>query len=128
MFQNNFWLNNPDHGVFLADLDCGGIIENLAELWRNYNVYKAQQFPAKDTKKGSNERQINAVMFVKKEGRITNRKYQDLFKVSRQTASRELSHLAQKGIFKQVGVTGKGTYYTLVQTPHKRLTNASKGS
>jgi len=77
---------------------------------------------------GLNERQINAVMFVKKEGKITNRKYQDLFKVSRQTASRELSHLAQKGIFKQVGVTGKGTYYTLVQTPHKRLTNASKGS
>jgi len=75
-----------------------------------------------------NERQINAVMFVKKEGKITNKKYQELFDVSRQTASRELSHLAQKGIFKQVGVTGKGTYYTLVQTPHKRLTNASKGS
>ena len=24
----------------------GGIIENLAELWRNYNVYKARQFMA----------------------------------------------------------------------------------
>ena len=63
---------------------------------------------------GLNERQINAVMFVKKEGKITNKKYQELFDVSRQTASRELSHLAQKGTLKQVGVTGKGTYYTLV--------------
>jgi len=32
--------------------DCGGIIENLAESWRNYNAYKARQFPAKDAKKG----------------------------------------------------------------------------
>jgi len=35
---------------------------------------------------GLNERQIEAVMFVKKEGKITNRKYRDLFKVSKRTA------------------------------------------
>jgi len=70
---------------------------------------------------GLNERQINAVILVKKENKITNKKYQELFGVSRQTATRELSDITQKGVFRQVGVTGKGTFYTLVQTPHKRL-------
>ena len=69
---------------------------------------------------GSNERQIRAVMFVKKEGRITNKSYQYINPVSRQTATRELSDLAQKGVFQQVGITGKGTFYELTQTPHKR--------
>ena len=75
---------------------------------------------------GLNERQVKSVMFTKKEGKIANKKYQELFNVSRQTATRELSDLTQKSIFRQVGVTGKGTFYTLVQTPHKRLINAPK--
>jgi len=66
-------------------------------------------------------------VFVKKEGKITNKNYQNINSVSRQTATRELSDIAQKGIFKQIGITGKGTFYKLTQTPHKGLTNASKG-
>ncbi|HEC92017.1 MAG TPA: transcriptional regulator, partial [Candidatus Atribacteria bacterium] len=62
---------------------------------------------------GLNERQINAVMFVKKEGRITNRKYQDLFEVSKRTASDELKEIKEKNIFERIGTTGKGTYYIL---------------
>ena len=62
---------------------------------------------------GLNERQIKAVMFVKKEGRITNRKYQDLFKVSKRTASDELKEIKEKNIFERIGTTGKGTYYIL---------------
>lgn len=60
-----------------------------------------------------NERQKTAVMVVKEEGKITNKKYQDINSVSRQTATRELSGLVQKGVFKQVGITGKGTFYIL---------------
>jgi len=62
---------------------------------------------------GLNERQINATMFVKKEGRITNRKYQDLFEVSKRTASDELKEIKEKNIFERIGTTGKGTYYML---------------
>ena len=62
---------------------------------------------------GLNERQIKAVMFVKKEGKITNRKYQDLFKVSKRTASDELKEIKEKKIFERIGTTGKGTYYIL---------------
>jgi ATP-dependent DNA helicase RecG len=70
-------------------------------------------------KMGLNEREIKAVMFVKKEEKITNKIYQELFGVSRQTATRELSNITQKGIFRQVGVRGKGTFYTLAQMTHK---------
>ena len=57
----------------------------------------------------------------KDKSRITNKEYQKLFDVSRQTATRELSDIAQKNVFSQVGVTGKGTFYRLSQTTHKRL-------
>ena len=40
---------------------------------------------------GLNERQIQAVMYVKEKGKITNQGYQQLNQVSRQTASRELT-------------------------------------
>ncbi|MBU3896765.1 MAG: hypothetical protein KJ697_02420 [Nanoarchaeota archaeon] len=63
-------------------------------------------------------RSESEIEFIK-EGKIINKKYQELFNISRQTASRELSNLAQKGMFRQVGVTGKGTFYTLVQTPQR---------
>jgi ATP-dependent DNA helicase RecG len=70
-------------------------------------------------KMGLNEREIKAVMFVKKEEKITNKNYQELFGVSRQTATRELSNITQRGIFRQVGVRGKGTFYILAQMTHK---------
>ena len=74
---------------------------------------------------GLNERQISAIDYVKKKGKITNREYQTLTKTSRQTVSRDVEELVNKGIFEMIGKTGKGTYYILSQTPHKRLTNAS---
>ncbi|HEC92554.1 MAG TPA: hypothetical protein ENI51_06155 [Candidatus Atribacteria bacterium] len=110
MFQNNFWLNNPDHGVFLADLDCGGIV---AELWRNYNIYKAQQFPAKDTKKGLNERQIEAVDYVVKKGSISNKEYQEINNVARTTATSDLTDLVEKNIFSPSGTGERILRYEL---------------
>jgi ATP-dependent DNA helicase RecG len=67
---------------------------------------------------GLNERQINAIKFVKDKGKLTNKDYQDLFSVSKQTATRDLSHLVALSILQKIGQTGKGTYYIL----------ASKGS
>ena len=53
-------------------------------------------------KLGLNERQIKAVLYVKEKGSITNKEYQELFKVSRQTATRDLSELVKLGIFERV--------------------------
>jgi ATP-dependent DNA helicase RecG len=89
-------------------------------------VFRKDVFTEDYLKKlGLNERQVSAIDYVKKNGKITNKEYQELTKTSRQTASRDVEELVKKGIFDMIGKTGKGTYYIFIQTPHKRLINAS---
>ncbi len=63
---------------------------------------------------GLNERQIEAVLYVGEHGRITNREYQDLYRVSRETAKRDLRELVGRGLLTPVG-RGRGLYYVLTQ-------------
>jgi len=67
---------------------------------------------------GLNERQVKAVMYVKKHGRITNKEFIVLTpqKVTVKTASRNLRRLCDKGVLVQIGTTAKGTYYILSST------------
>ena len=64
-------------------------------------------------KLGLNERQIKAVMYVKENGRIANKNIQELFKVSRETATRDLIFLLEKDILLSSGSKGAGAYYVL---------------
>jgi len=82
-------------------------------------------------KMGLNERQIKAVGYVKEKGKITNKEYQKLSDVSKPTATREFSKLVDMGLLNQQGITGKGTFYTLIkgsqraQMAHKGLAKGS---
>ena len=62
---------------------------------------------------GLNERQVKAVLYVKEKGSITNKEYQELFKVSRITATRDLSELVEKGILMRVGRGKRGIKYVI---------------
>ena len=62
---------------------------------------------------GLNDRQIQAVMYVKEKGKITNKEHQEITKASKPTATRDLSELVSKNILEQIGITGRGTQYTL---------------
>ena len=64
-------------------------------------------------KMGLNERQIQAVIYIKKNKKITNSEYMDLTKISKQTATRDLSKLVKSKVLEKKGVTGKGTEYFL---------------
>jgi ATP-dependent DNA helicase RecG len=65
-------------------------------------------------KKGLNERQVRAALYVKEKGSISNTEYQKMTKVSKATATRDLTELVEKfDLFKKSGVTGVGTNYTL---------------
>ncbi len=64
-------------------------------------------------KLGLNDRQIKAVMYVKDNGRITNKEIQGLFEVSRETATRDLIFLEEKDILQRFGTRGAGVYYVL---------------
>ncbi len=63
---------------------------------------------------GINDRQIETIMFVKSKGKISNTDYQELYNVSKATASRDLSELVEKwGLLDKIGKTGVGTSYKL---------------
>jgi len=59
-----------------------------------------------------NERQLQAVAFVKKNGRITNSEYQQLTGSTRKTATRDLVNLVEKGILVRLGEK-RGSNYML---------------
>lgn len=76
-------------------------------------LYKDRYSEEQLKKLGLNDRQIKAVQFVNDNGRIANADYQDLFDVSRNTASRDLNELVGKGILKSSDTKGAGAYYEL---------------
>lgn len=60
-----------------------------------------------------NERQLQAVGYLKTHRVITNSSYQSELKASKRTASRDLEEMVAKGILEKVGTTGKGVHYRL---------------
>jgi ATP-dependent DNA helicase RecG len=81
---------------------------------------------------GLNERQVEAVIFVKREGSIGNTEFQELAGVSKRTASRDLDALVETGVLERLGVTGRATRYTFKgsqtgQRGHEGARNTSNG-
>jgi len=64
---------------------------------------------------GLNERQIKAVMYVKEKGKITNKMIAPLVSLPLIESLRELAILVNKKILRQEGITGKGTFYSLIK-------------
>ena len=61
-------------------------------VWFYKDIYTEENL----RKMGLNERQIKAVMYVKEKGKITNKEYQELNKISKATATRELKEIEEK--------------------------------
>jgi hypothetical protein len=65
-----------------------------------------------------NQRQINAMQYVKANGRITSREYQHINRTNRHTAKYELISMVDAGRLRKVG-DRKGTSYVAVLKPVK---------
>ena len=59
---------------------------------------------------GLNERQINAVLYVKENGEITTSAYAKLYAVAERTARNDLNELSDKQILKRIGETNLAKY------------------
>jgi len=81
----------------LIESTFGGICVTLFKNIFNEKVLK---------EKGLNDRQIRAINFVKENGRITNKDYQKLNDVSRETATRDLKILVELEIVMALGNGG----------------------
>lgn len=145
IFYDMGWIEQWGSGIDKMRNACvkAGLPEPQFEEYQGFRVIFRKDIYTEEylRKMGLNERQINALMYVKEKGKITNKEYQETNEVSRQTAARELSYLAQSDILLRHGKTGRDTYYTLArktsenenasqtpQTPNKRLKGIRKGS
>lgn len=91
------------------------------------SLYKNVITAASLKKKGLNERQIKAILYVSENGKISNAEYQTLFDVSKATATRDLVELSERfNLLEKIGITGSGTFY--IQNSSNGLTNGSMGS
>lgn len=62
---------------------------------------------------GLNDRQIQAMKYLKENGKITNSEYQTNYSVARNTATRDLIELVEKGLLKSSESKGAGSFYEL---------------
>ena len=70
-----------------------------------------------------NDRQRQAVALLKVRRQIANRDYQELTGATARTATRDLGDLADKGLLRKVGSTGRGAHYVLVTKRDMNRTN-----
>jgi hypothetical protein len=59
-------------------------------------------------------RQVKALRFIQKRGRISNSDYQRLNHISKPTATRDLQDLVKKAILNPSGIRGAGAFYELI--------------
>lgn len=57
------------------------------------------------------QRQIKAMLYIKEHGSISNAQYQELAKISKRTATRDLQEMIERRLLRKIGTTGKGTLY-----------------
>ena len=102
------------------------IMKKIGKTWdgissdadfHNIDIYTVENL----LKVGLNERQIKAVMYVKEKRKITNKDYQNEFLVSRQTASRDLTELTDKGLFALKGTGKRDAHYTLNEAKNSQM-------
>jgi len=75
------------------------------------DIYTAEQLEIL----GLTERQIKAVLLAKKQGKITNSDYQATNKVSKRTATNDLTELVERyNLLEKIGKAGAGIYYQII--------------
>jgi len=70
-----------------------------------------------------NDRQKKAIVFVKQNGSITNKQYQELTEITDRTALRDIKVLISKGVLHKMGKTGRATHYVVKNKPDINPTN-----
>ena len=103
-------------GRILEAAELHGLPEpEFKEEFGGFSVYFYKDIYSEEKleKLGLSQRQIKAVMYVKENGKITNKELQNYLSITKKTSSRELAALVKKGILEQKGIAGRGVFYIL---------------
>lgn len=76
-------------------------------------LFKDRYYEAGLKKMGLNDRQVEAVLYMVENDSLTNARYQELFKVSKATSTRDLQDLETKGLILNKGTKGSSSKYEL---------------
>jgi hypothetical protein len=85
----------------------------VVTLWRDWLTDEVL------TRLGLNERQRQAISYLKQNRRISNSDYQRIAKTTKKTATRDLSDLKSKGLIEQHGTRGPGVHYGIASNRDK---------
>jgi predicted HTH transcriptional regulator len=75
---------------------------------------------------GLNEHQLKAIKYIKENGKITNKEYQNITGLKKRQSSDDLKILELKKVLIRIGKTGRGVYYIL--KGQKRGETGTKGA
>ena len=79
-----------------------------------WTIFRKDMYNKEDLSKlGLNDRQVKAVLYVKENGKITNKEYQEVNGIGKSVTIDELRSLVDKQILVRIGETGRGIYYEL---------------
>jgi predicted HTH transcriptional regulator len=81
----------------------------VVTLWRDWLTARAM------AELELNDRQKEAIGYLKTHGRISNTEYQQVAHSIKKTATRDLNDLKKKGIIEQIGSRGAGVHYVLAK-------------
>ncbi|GAG40073.1 unnamed protein product, partial [marine sediment metagenome] len=68
---------------------------------------------------GLNDRQKQAINYLKIHGKISNTEYQQVANCIKKTATRDLTDLKGKGVIEQIGSRGPGVHYVITKKRDK---------
>jgi predicted HTH transcriptional regulator len=94
----------------------------IQTIWRHWLT------TTKIAELGLNDRQRQAVGFLRLHQRITNKDYRELSGATDRTALRDLAELQGKGVLAKRGQTGRSAHYVLTSKPDINPTNPTSGS
>ena len=83
--------------------------EFTSTVWRDWLTVKIIE------SLGLNDRQLQAIAYIKTHGRISNTEYQQVTHAIKKTATRDLNALKEKGLIEQIGIRGPGVHYVLAK-------------
>jgi ATP-dependent DNA helicase RecG len=121
IFYDMAWIERWGSGVQKIRTACAeaGLPEPVFQEDQGFSVvFKKDIFNAEYLGlQGLNDRQIQAVAYIREHGKITNSEFQILASVKKRQSSKDLNDLEERQIISRVGKTGKGTHYILQRAP-----------
>ncbi len=117
IFYDMGWIEQWGSGIDKMRKACmkAGLPEPQFEEYQGFRVIFRKDIYAEEYLRnlGLNGRQVKAVMYVKEKGKVANKEYQEIFGVSKATATRDLTDLVKKDIFNVAGVGKRDIHYFL---------------